>query len=305
MTTLHKNLTGTDLHEPKGASTATKGQVYRSNGAGSGTWLVIVPVGAIWDVVAATAPLGFHLCDGKTIGDASSGASARANADQADLFDAIWTTFGNTQFPILDSAGSASTRGLSSAADFAAHKRLPLPDLRERVTAGWDNLATATRLTGVTGSVLGDTAGATGGEETHTNTSAEMPSHHHTQQGTITSGAGSSHTHGAGTFAVSTTVNVTGGSSVLTALTKGSDFSLFGAASGAHNVFDDVNVSGPHTISITASLNSGTVTGTSGAEASHTHSVVLTGSTTDTGSGGAHNNVQPVFICPKIIFYGG
>ncbi len=35
---LHKDLTGTDLHEPKGAASATSGQVYVANGAGSGVW---------------------------------------------------------------------------------------------------------------------------------------------------------------------------------------------------------------------------------------------------------------------------
>lgn len=34
----HKNLTGTDLHEPKGADTATSGQIYVADGAGSGAW---------------------------------------------------------------------------------------------------------------------------------------------------------------------------------------------------------------------------------------------------------------------------
>ena len=36
--TEHNTLTGSDLHEPKGASTATSGSVYVSNGAGSGAW---------------------------------------------------------------------------------------------------------------------------------------------------------------------------------------------------------------------------------------------------------------------------
>jgi hypothetical protein len=34
----HKNLTGADLHEPKGADAAAANKVYVSNGAGSGTW---------------------------------------------------------------------------------------------------------------------------------------------------------------------------------------------------------------------------------------------------------------------------
>lgn len=35
---LHANITDPDLHEPKGVATATLGQVYVANGAGSGNW---------------------------------------------------------------------------------------------------------------------------------------------------------------------------------------------------------------------------------------------------------------------------
>lgn len=34
----HADLTGSDLHEPKGVSGATSGQVYVADGAGSGAW---------------------------------------------------------------------------------------------------------------------------------------------------------------------------------------------------------------------------------------------------------------------------
>ena len=34
----HKNITDPNIHEPKGAAAASVGQVYVSNGAGSGTW---------------------------------------------------------------------------------------------------------------------------------------------------------------------------------------------------------------------------------------------------------------------------
>src|SRR6187402_1454206 len=34
----HKDLTGAQLHEPKGADTASSGQVYIANGSGSGAW---------------------------------------------------------------------------------------------------------------------------------------------------------------------------------------------------------------------------------------------------------------------------
>lgn len=35
---LHANLTGADLHEPKGAASASANTVYVADGAGSGTW---------------------------------------------------------------------------------------------------------------------------------------------------------------------------------------------------------------------------------------------------------------------------
>jgi len=39
----HNNLTGTDLHEPKGVASATADQVYVSDGAASGAWADILP----------------------------------------------------------------------------------------------------------------------------------------------------------------------------------------------------------------------------------------------------------------------
>jgi len=43
---LHKDLTGADLHEPKGAASASAGQVYTADGAGSGTWSsIVIPSG--------------------------------------------------------------------------------------------------------------------------------------------------------------------------------------------------------------------------------------------------------------------
>jgi hypothetical protein len=78
---------------------------------------------------ATTAPAGTVAMDGLTIGNASSGATSRANADTLALFSLLWTLASNTLLPIQDGAGSASTRGASAAADFAANKRLPVPTL--------------------------------------------------------------------------------------------------------------------------------------------------------------------------------
>lgn len=41
----HSALTGSDLHEPKGAATAASGTTYVSNGSGSGTWTQPEPKG--------------------------------------------------------------------------------------------------------------------------------------------------------------------------------------------------------------------------------------------------------------------
>jgi len=42
MSVEHRNLTGSALHEPKGAETAASGQIYVADGSGSGTWTDVV-----------------------------------------------------------------------------------------------------------------------------------------------------------------------------------------------------------------------------------------------------------------------
>lgn len=76
---------------------------------------------------AAPVPNGWLKCTGETIGDASSNATLRANADMLALFTHLWT-YNNGA--IYTSGGAGSTYGASAAADFAAHKRLALPDFR-------------------------------------------------------------------------------------------------------------------------------------------------------------------------------
>lgn len=126
---------------------------------------------------------GWVWTNGQTIGDASSNATGRANADTVNLFTQIWTAFPNGVRPILNSDGSAGVRGVSAAADYAAHKALPLRDLRCVVPAGTATMGgTSNRglLTGYRQGVDASVFGATGGEQSHVPITAEMAAHTHT-----------------------------------------------------------------------------------------------------------------------------
>lgn len=135
-----------------------------------------------------SAPSGWLIANGNTIGNAASGGTARANADTITLFELLWADFSNTELPIQDSSGVAASRGASAAADFAANKRMPIPDLRGRVVAGWDNLSSVVRLTAPSD----DTFGGVGGFSTHTLITGELAAHTHT--GTATEAGAHTHT---------------------------------------------------------------------------------------------------------------
>lgn len=83
-------------------------------------------------IMRASAPAGWIAGIGQTMGNTGSGATLTGTSFQA-LFYAWWTDYSDAQLPILTSAGSASTRGASAAADWAANKRLTVFDVRDRV----------------------------------------------------------------------------------------------------------------------------------------------------------------------------
>ena len=123
--------------------------IRRSKDLGSGSFTL--PSGIINPFAGITAPDGWLLCYGQAI----------SRTVYSDLFIALSTTY-NTG----DEAGT----------DFR------LPDLRGRVLAGKDNMGgTAANILTATVLSAANTLGATGGTQTHTMTSAEMPSHTHTQ----------------------------------------------------------------------------------------------------------------------------
>lgn len=132
-----------------------------------------LPTGVMMPYLATTAPSGWVTASGKTIGNASSSGTERANADTDDLFTFLWTNFSNSVCAV------STGRGASAAADYAANKTITLPDLRGRAFFGLDNIggSAASRL----GTIITDatTNGASGGTETHTLSTSEIPSHSH------------------------------------------------------------------------------------------------------------------------------
>lgn len=78
----------------------------------------------------AAAPTGWLNLQGGTIGNAASGAGARANADTAALFAYLWNNLSNSVAPV------SGGRGANAAADFAANKTITLPDWRNRKPMG-------------------------------------------------------------------------------------------------------------------------------------------------------------------------
>ncbi|WP_271593743.1 hypothetical protein [Bradyrhizobium sp. CCBAU 65884] len=148
-----------------------------SGGGGGGGGVIdpttIFQTGAFMQFYGTGILSGWVRCNGRTIGNASSGATERANSDTQALYSYLWGADSN-----LAVAGG---RGASAAADFGANKTLALPDCRGRVVANLDDMGSsaAGRLTSSYFGATATTLGATGGSESQTLTIAQMPSHFH------------------------------------------------------------------------------------------------------------------------------
>lgn len=108
----------------------------------------------------ATAPTGYVLMEGGTIGSATSGASVRANADTEALFLLLWDNSTNAELPV------STGRGGSAAADWADNETITLPDIRGRGLIG----------TGTGGGLTARTNFDTGGGEDKVLLEANLPS---------------------------------------------------------------------------------------------------------------------------------
>tara|TARA_B100001093_G_C26831087_1_gene1016163 strand:- start:657 stop:1886 length:1230 start_codon:yes stop_codon:yes gene_type:complete len=175
----------------------TSGQYLSADGDGSFTFATLPTAfvsGMLMPYAGASAPSGWLLCYGQAI----------SRSTYADLFTALGTTYG---------VGDGSST-------------FNLPDLRGRVVAGQDDMggSSANRLTdAVTGGLNGDTLGDTGGTESHTLTTAQLPAHSH---GTVVTGVTPSFKTNTGD----------GGASVVQSISVSSGATSTGSDSAHNNV---------------------------------------------------------------------
>lgn len=226
-------------------------------------------MGIEWWLSSLPSSGGWIWADGKSIGNASSNGTNRANADTEALFTALWNdaaynyTGATATLPALqvyNSSGVAVAKGVSAAADYAANRSIKVIDKRGLVSAGKDNMGgtAAGRLTGQALGINGQILGAIGGQEGHTLVVGEL----------------AEHTHGLGTFAIDT------------AGTHTHDL-VTGRGSGPIPLPTDGGTPGTGNPYATTSAGA------------HTHNI--SGSLEDTGGDESHNNVQPTTICNYLL----
>jgi len=111
-----------------------------------------MPIGTIVPYFLPSAPAGWVFLRGLTIGNATSGATERANADTERLFTALWNTNAYAVHP---------SRGGSAAADYAASRTIDMPDMRAVAPVGMDNMGGGTARNLIPSlDVLGERIGA-------------------------------------------------------------------------------------------------------------------------------------------------
>ncbi|CAB4187740.1 hypothetical protein UFOVP1157_60, partial [uncultured Caudovirales phage] len=242
------------------------------------------PTGAMLQYLGTTAPTGWVRGNGRTIGNASSSATERANADTEDLFSFLWDNFANGQCAV------STGRGTSAEADYAANKTIALPDLRGRAFFGLDDMggAAASRLGTVITSQT--TNGASGGTETVALTGDQLATHTHdlgNHTHAVTGNTGS-HTH---TFTTSNSGTHT--HSISTAVTGATS-----AGNGVNSV--GLNSAGTSTDGGGNHNHTGTTDGAT-ASISLTSAAPSSNTSGSAGSGSAHSNMPPAWLGTFII----
>lgn len=212
-----------------------------------------VPSGTIMAFAGTTAPSGWLLCDG----------SAVSRSSYSNLFTTISTSFGT---------GDGSTT-------------FNIPDLRGRTIFGLDNMGgtTASRLTTTSGISANNTLGATGGNQTITLSTSNLPNHNHTFTGSSVTTSNNSHSHNYNDAYYAE--NFSGG-------VGGNARYGIGAASDYDNNFYWRTSSNTHSQS-PSNISTSSET--------HNHTVTAAGSIGNTGDGTAFSTLNPAIVLNYII----
>lgn len=155
------------------------------DGTAASGWIPVgtAPAGTLIQTLGTAAqPPNSVAANGRTIGNAASNATSRANADTYWLFVRIWADCPNTQCQLFNSSGGAISRGGSANADYAANNAIAtyLMNGAGTVAADTQGGVTGTNLSGVPvvsgsrtvpGSILG--------ENFHTMSLSELVAHSH------------------------------------------------------------------------------------------------------------------------------
>jgi hypothetical protein len=247
----------------------------------------------IWEPVGG-AKTGFVRCNGRTMGNAASGATERANADTEDLFTYLWNGLADGQ------AAVSGGRGASAAADYAANKTIALLDLRFATIKGVADMGNSTTTVNgavtINGGATANTAGASVGAQVCTLTTAQLAAHTH-DVGTYTTVENGAHTH--------TGTTDSGGAHVHGITDPGHSHAISPQAAQISGVYS--NGGTPNAAGAGASATESSVTGvtvdsggahthtfTTASNGAHTHS--LSGASASAGSGSAHNNEPPAIL---------
>ena len=230
----------------------TAGQVLQTAGAGANpAWVDIgAPTGTISPYAGATSPTGYLLCYGQAV----------SRTTFAALYAVCGTTYG---------IGDGSTT-------------FNVPDLRGRGAYGRDDMggSAANRITNAGSGITGTGLGNTGGTQSKTLTTTELPTHTHS--GTTAAGGGhtpagtidsqGAHTHG---------IDIKNGGGGVTTSLNISTINDTPQASGVYTAS-----SGAHSHNFTGS-----------AVSDHTH----TFTTASSGTGSAFGTMNPAIILNYII----
>lgn len=130
---------------------ATDTEIVIKVGSGVCPYNSLHQPGDTLDTFRTSANDGWLVMTNGTIGNASSNATVRANADTQSLYEVLWA-YPSDQCPLFTSSGVFQARGLSAAADYAANLQLALPPINGRsiVYAGspaWSAPVIATNAT--------------------------------------------------------------------------------------------------------------------------------------------------------------